>query len=308
MSATRIAVSGATGLVGSRLLPSLRQHGHELLRLVRHRTDRLDEVYWNPETGEIDARRLEGLDVVVHLAGKPLDGERWTPEVKQAVYASRVTGTALISGTLARLGVRPNLLVAASATDYYAFSSSPTSEADGQPGSGFVSEMCQAWEGATVAAGEAGIRVVNIRIPSVLAAAGHSVLAAFLPAFRVGLGFTLGSGKQLMCFIALDDMVRAIEHIFDHRELAGPVNVLAPEPVTNAEFARTLAEVLRRPRFLRVPRWVLRLAMGEVADAICEGDANLRPAKLTATGFQFLYPDISSALRHELSREARPLG
>jgi uncharacterized protein (TIGR01777 family) len=308
MSAMRIAVSGATGLVGSRLLPSLRQQGHELLRLVRHRTDRPDEVYWNPETGEIDAGRLEGLDVVVHLAGKPLDAERWTPEVKQAVYASRVAGTTLISGALARRGARPNLLVAASATDYYAFSSSPTSEADGRPGRGFVSEMCQAWEGATAAAREAGIRVVNVRIPSVLAATGHSILAAFLPAFRVGLGFTLGSGRQLMCFIALDDMVRAIEHILDHAELAGPVNVLAPEPVTNAEFARALARVLRRPRFLRVPRWVLRLAMGEVADAICEGDANLRPAKLTATGFQFLYPDVSSALRHELSGPARPPG
>jgi len=271
-----------------------------LLRLVRHRTDRPDEVYWNPETREIDAKRLEGLDVVVHLAGKPLDGERWTPEVKQAVYASRVTGTTLISETLGRLGARPNLLIAASATDYYAFSSSPTSEADGRPGSGFVSEMCQAWEGATVAAREAGIRVVNVRIPSALAATGHSVLAAFLPLFRVGLGFTLGSGKQLMCFVALDDMVRAIEHIVDHTELSGPVNVLAPEPVTNAEFAHALAGVLHRPMFLRVPRWVLRLAMGEVADAICEGDANLRPAKLTATGFQFLCPDIRSALRHEL--------
>ena len=161
--------------------------------------------------------------------------------------------------------------------------------------------MCQGWERATVPACRAGIRVVNVRIPSVLAATGHSVLAAFLPLFRAGLGFTLGSGKQLMCFVALDDMVRAVEHIVDHEELAGPVNVLAPQPVTNAEFARALASLLHRPAFLRLPRWVLRLAMGEVADAICEGDANLRPAKLTETGFQFLCPDISSALKHELS-------
>ena len=300
MSGTRIAVSGATGLIGSRLLPSLRERGHEVLRLVRRTTELPDEVYWNPETGEIDAGKLEGLHAVVHLAGKPLDGERWTPKVKEAVYASRVAGTRLISETLARLEARPALLVAASATDYYAFSAAPTSEGHGQPGTGFVSEMCQAWEAATVATCRAGIRTVNIRIPSVLAASGHSLLAAFLPLFRLGLGPTLGSGSQLMCFIALDDMVRAIEHIIDCEELAGPVNVLAPEPVTNREFARALAGILRRPTFLRVPRWLLRLAMGEVADAILEGDANLRPAKLTATGFRFLYPDITSALRHEL--------
>jgi hypothetical protein len=303
MTEKRIVVSGASGLIGSRLLPSLRERGDQVIPLVRKRSpDHPEEILWDPQKGEIEASRLEGVDVVIHLAGKPLDEERWTPKVKDAIVASRVEGTALISRTLATLKTLPRLLITASATDYYAPSSSPTGETEGRPGTGFVAEMCQAWEAAASAAREAGIRVVHIRIPSVLAAHGHSVLAAFLPLFKVGLGPTLGTGRQLMCFIALDDMVRAIEHIINREELAGPVNVLAPKPVTNAEFAGALAKVLGRPTFLRVPGWLLRLAMGEVADAILEGDADLRPAKLTATGFQFLYPDLTSALRHELSR------
>jgi uncharacterized protein (TIGR01777 family) len=302
MSGKRIAVSGASGLIGSRLVPSLRERGDHVVRLVRSRSpERADGIFWDPRTGEIDASRLEGMDAVVHLAGKPLDEERWTPKVKEAIVASRVEGTAVISRTLARLGAPPRLLITASATDYYAPSSSPIGEEDGPPGTGFVAAMCQAWEAAASAACQAGIRVVHIRIPSVLAGHGHSVLAAFLPLFRLGLGPTLGNGKQRMCFIALDDMVRAIEHIIDHEDLEGPVNVLTPEPVTNAEFARVLAGVLGRPTFLRVPRWLLRLAMGEVAEAILEGDSDLRPVKLTASGFRFLWPDITSAVRHELS-------
>jgi len=254
-----------------------------------------------PSAKDIEADRLEALDALVHLAGKPLDDERWTPKVKEAIYASRIEGTRLISETLARLHTPPRLLISASATDYYAFSATPVGEDDGKPGRGFVSEMCQAWERATDAAKKAGIRVVNIRIPSVLAKDGHSVLAALLPLYRMGLGPILGTGRQLMCFVARDDMVGAIEYIMVHEELYGPVNVSAPEPVTNAEFARTLSRVLQKPRFLRVPRPVLRLAMGEVADALLEGDANLRPVKLAASGFSFLFPDLESALRHELA-------
>ncbi len=301
----RIAVSGASGLIGSRLVPALRRHGHHAFPLVRTRGgDGIDEVYWNPETEEIEATKLEGLDVVIHLAGKPLDGARWTPKIKEAIYASRVEGTALISRTLARLERRPRVLITASATDFYAASSSPTDEANGRPGAGFVSEMCRDWEVAAAPAREAGIRVVHIRIPSVLAAEGHSILAAFLPLFKAGLGPTLGNGKQLMSFIALDDMVRGIEYIIDREDLAGPVNVLAPKPVTNAQFARALAGVVGRPTFLKVPGWLLRLIMGEVADAVLEGDADLRPTKLTEAGFQFLYPDIASALRHELALDS----
>ena len=302
MDGRRIAISGASGLIGSKLTLSLRERGDEVIALVRHRCkDHASEIFWDPQTGEIEAAKLKGLDAVIHLAGKPLDEQRWTPKVKAAIWASRVNGTALISRTLAGLETPPRLLITASATDFYAPSSLPTSEADGRPGTGFVSEMCQAWEAAAAPAAAAGIRIVHLRIPSVLAAEGHSVLAAFLPLFKRGLGPILGDGRQLMCFIARDDLVRAIEHIIEREDLVGPVNVLAPAPVTNAEFARTLAAVLGRRRFLRIPRGVLRVAMGEVANAIVEGDANLRPAKLSATGFRFLCPDITSALRHELA-------
>jgi hypothetical protein len=300
-----VAVSGASGLIGSRLVGALRERGDEVFSLVRRRAcGAPDEVFWNPETGEIEAARLEGADVVVHLAGKPLDGERWTAAVKEAIRASRVRGTALLSETLAHLERPPGLLITASATDYYAPTSEPTGEAAGQPGHGFVSEMCQAWEAACAPARARGIRVVNLRISSVLAGDGHGMLTTFLPLFKLGLGPTFGSGKQLMCFIARDDLIRAIEHIIAHREVEGPVNILTPQPVTNRDFARALAHVLHRPTFMRVPGAVLRAAMGEVADAVLEGDANLRPEKLTSSGFQFLYPDITSALRHELALEA----
>jgi hypothetical protein len=258
------------------------------------------DVYWNHETGEIDAARLEGLDGVIHLAGKALDGERWTPAVKEAVYASRVKGTALISDALARLKTPPRLLISASATDYYAESEAPIGEAEGKPGRGYVPEMCQDWEAATEAARQAGIRVVLIRIPSVLASSGHSLLAAMLPMFKLGLGFVLGNGRQLMCFIALDDLVRAIQHIIVCEQMAGPVNVLAPRPVTNREFAKALGRVLHRPVLLRVPAFLLRWGMGEVAEAILAGDTWLRPDKLLASGFRFDFPDIAGALRHEL--------
>jgi uncharacterized protein (TIGR01777 family) len=211
------------------------------------------------------------MDVVIHLAGRPLDEQRWTQKVRDAVYASRVRGADLICRTLARLNARPRLLISASATDCYADSPAPIGEPEGRPGKGYVPEMCRDWEAATAPARDAGIRVVSIRIPSVPASVGHSILAAFLPLFRLGLGPVLGSGKQLMCFIARDDLIRAIEHIMACDQIVGPVNGLAPAPVTNEESARTLGRIPHRPAFLMVPAFILRLVMGEVAEAILGG-------------------------------------
>jgi uncharacterized protein (TIGR01777 family) len=298
----KIAITGASGLIGSKLMTALQERGDTVCRLVRQRpAGNSPDIYWNYELREIDAARLEALDAVIHLAGKPLDEQRWTPAVKEAIYASRIKGTAFISETLARLNTPPRLFISASATDYYAESEIPIGEAEGKPGKGFVAEMCRDWEAATDAARRAGIRVVSIRIPSVLASNGHSILAAFLPLFRRGLGTILGSGKQLMCFVARDDMIRAIDHIMVCDQIVGPVNVLTPEPVTQEEFARVLGRILHRPVFLKIPGFILRLAMGEVADAILAGDAHLQPEKLQATGFHFDFPDIEGALRHELS-------
>ena len=300
----KIAISGASGLIGSKLAMQFVRRGYSVHRLVRSKpADSSPDIYWNYETGEIDALRLEGMDVVIHLAGKPLDEQRWTPDVKKAVYVSRITGTTLISKTLAQLSNPPRLLISASATDYYADSETPIGEAEGRPGKGYLPEMCRDWEAATDSARQAGIRVVSIRIPSVLAADGHSILAAFLPLFRYGVGPVLGSGKQLMCFISRDDLIRAIEHIIACEQIVGPVNVLAPEPVTNREFAKTPGRILHRPVFVRIPAFVLRLAMGEVAEAILAGDTRLKPEKLLATGFRFDHPTLESALRHELSQK-----
>ena len=298
----RIVISGASGLIGSKLVESLNQEGDAVSRLVRDRTnDSPDRIFWNPLTKEIERQRLEGTDVFIHLAGKALDEQRWTPRVKKEIYASRIDGTKFISETIGQLESPPHLVISASATDYYAFSADPTGEEDGRPGHGFVSEMCQDWEHATDPAQKAGIRVVHIRIASVLAKDGHGILTGLLPLFRKGLGPVLGNGKQFMCFIARDDIVRAIQHIIDHNELCGPVNMLAPQPVTNKEFASILSRLVHRPQFLHIPGPILRLAMGEIADALLEGDANLRPKKLIASGFQFRWPDLESALRHELS-------
>ncbi len=306
MQTRKIAVSGASGLIGSKLVTSLERQGHSVSRLVRRKpVGGSGDIYWNYEAREIDTTRLEGIDVVIHLAGKPLDEQRWTPKIKAAVYDSRIKGTTFLSESLARLAKPPQLLISASATDYYAESDGTIGESDGQPGHGFVSEMCQDWEAATEAARRAGIRVVLIRIPSVLAAEGHSLLGAFLPLFKRGLGFVLGNGRQLMCFITRDDMIRAIEHIMVCEQIVGPVNVLAPEVVSNREFAKTLGRILHRPVFLRIPAFVLRVAMGEVAEAILAGDTRLRPDKLLATGFRFESPDIDSSLRHELVQEQK---
>ncbi len=298
----RVAISGASGLIGSKLVESLNQKGDTVICLIRNRAEESpDRIFWDPSQKEIEAKRLDGTDVFVHLAGKPLDEERWTPRVKEEIYASRVGGTKFISATISHLRVPPRLFISASATDYYAFSADPIGEDDGKPGRGFVSEMCQDWEDASDSAQKAGIRTVCIRIASVLSKGGHGILAALLPLFRKGLGPVFGTGKQLMCFIARDDMVRAIQHIIDHNELCGPVNMSAPQPVSNTEFANILSRVVRRPRFLRVPGSILRFAKGEVADALLEGDANLRPKKLLGSGFEFNWPDLESALRHELS-------
>jgi len=300
MSGMRIAISGASGLIGSRLRGAFESEGDEVLRLVRHHSDDAGEVFWDPATGEIEGERLEGLDVVIHLAGKPLDEQRWNDEVKRAVWASRIDGTALLCTTLATLQRPPRVLISASATDYYAASAAPIGESDGRPGTGFVSEMCRAWEQATEPARAAGIRVVTIRIPSVLGGSGHSIDGALQPLCRRGLGPVFGSGRQLVCFISCDDLVRAVQHIIADDRLEGPVNVIAPAPVTFKTLVRTLSGILGRRTYVRVPGVVLRLIMGEVAGEFLEGDANLRPERLEASGFRHLYPDVEAALRHEL--------
>jgi uncharacterized protein (TIGR01777 family) len=243
---------------------------------------------------------LQGVDAVVHLAGESI-AQRWTPESKARILQSRTSGTRLLSESFARLTPPPRVFICASAIGYYGNRGDEVLTEQSPPGSGFLAEVCREWEAACEPAVRGGIRVVNLRTGMVLSAAG-GVLPRMLFPFRVGLGGKIGSGRQYMSWIALDDLVGVIIHALTCDRLAGPVNAVAPNPVTNLEFTRTSGRVLRRPTFLAVPAWAARLAFGEMADALLLASARVTPARLAASGFVFRYAELESALRHVLKR------
>jgi uncharacterized protein (TIGR01777 family) len=295
----RFVISGASGLVGRNLVAFLESGGHRVQQLVR-RPPRpgTDEVRWDPGTGEIDADALEGADVAVHLAGESIAAGRWTPARKAAIRDSRVAGTRLLAATLARLRRPPRALLSASAIGYYGTRDQPVTE-DDAPGTGFLPDVCQAWEAATRPAADAAIRVVHLRLGIVLSAAGGA-LAKMLPPFRLGLGGAVGGGRQAMSWIALDDVVGAIHHLAFADEVAGPVNLVAPDSVTNAEFTHTLGHVLHRPAIVPLPAVAVRLLFGEMGDALLLEGAHVEPARLEQASFRFLHPELEGALRAEL--------
>jgi uncharacterized protein (TIGR01777 family) len=299
----RIAISGASGLVGSQLVPFLRTGGHDVFRLVRRQPTTADEIFWDPAAGRIDAAALEGMDAVIHLAGVSIAGGRWTASRKAAIADSRVQGTRLLAETLARLEQPPRVLVSASAIGYYGDAGSATLTEQAPAGSGFLAGVVQAWEEATAPAASAGIRVVLPRFGIVLAGAG-GLLARLAPAYRFGLGGPLGSGKQFMSWIALDDVLGVLLKAIADDRLAGPVNAVAPHPVTNHDFAQTLGRVLGRPAVLRAPAAALRLAADELADELLLVSQRARPARLEEADFSFAFPTLEDALRQELGRFA----
>jgi uncharacterized protein (TIGR01777 family) len=295
----RIVITGSSGLIGSNLAAFLTSGGHTVIRLVRREPDAgRNEAFWDPATGKIDAAAIEGADAVVHLAGESIAARRWSRAVKERILRSREDGTTLLSRTLARLNHRPHVLISASAMGYYGLNPEGLLDEGSGPGEGFLAEVCRAWEAATEPARQAGIRVVTPRIGAVLSAAGGA-LAMMLPAYRWGLGGVMGSGRQPMSWIALDDLVGVIHYLL-FTEISGPVNAVSPNTVTNAEFTRTLGAVLRRPTVLRVPGAAIRLALGEMGDALLLRAARVVPSALLAGGFRFLYPDLEKTLRHEL--------
>lgn len=301
----QVLVSGASGLIGSALVPLLTTGGHEVVRLVRRRPRRGEAaVEWDPERGVKDASRLEGLDAVVHLAGEGVAEGRWTVERKSRIRLSRVHGTRLLAEALAGLKRPPRVLVSASAIGVYGDRGDETLEERSSPGLGFLAEVGQDWEAAATPAAAAGVRVVLPRFGIVLSPRGGALARMLLP-FRLGAGGRVGSGRQWMSWVALDDAVTAVLHALATPGLSGPVNVVAPEPVTNAEFARTLARVLGRPALAPVPAFAARLAFGEMADALLLASQRVAPARLLATGFEFRQPRLEPALRHLLGRPAR---
>jgi len=301
----RVAVTGSTGLIGTALCAALRQAGDEVVPVVRG-TPRPGELPWDPVAGEIDTAGLEGLDAVVHLAGAGIGDARWSEARKRLIRESRVAGTRLLAGALARLERPPAVLVSGSAIGWYGNrGDEPCTEASPPPAApDFLAEVCRDWEAATAPAEAAGIRVVHLRTGIVLARQGGALARLVLP-FRLGLGGRTGSGAQWMSWIALDDEIGAIRHILVTDALTGPVNATAPNPVTNLEFTRTLARVLGRPALLPTPLLPLRLRYGAelVQHLLVEGQRVL-PEKLLSSGYAFRHPELEGALRAILARPA----
>ncbi|MCH7744674.1 MAG: TIGR01777 family protein [Chloroflexi bacterium] len=296
-----ILVTGSSGFIGSALVPLLVEEGHSIVRLVRRQpSPGSHEVRWNPETGSIDADALTGIDAAVHLAGENLADKRWTPMQKARIRDSRVNGTRLLAETLARLEPRPKVLVSASAVGYYGDRGDEILIEDSRPGADFLAEATEAWEAAAQPAARAGIRVVNLRSAMTLYPTGGP-LKRMLPPFRMGLGGKLGSGRQFMSWVSLQDSVRVFHHALITDSLEGPVNVTSPSAITNAEFTKALGRALSRPAPFTVPPFVLRIMFGEVADALL-GSARMDPAKLLATGFVFQHIELESALREMLQK------
>jgi len=300
----KIVVSGSTGLVGSALTPVLTSLGHDVVPLVRRRPAAGERVLaWDPERGMIDCDGLEGIDVAIHLAGENVFG-RWSPAKKQRIRESRVQGTRLLSDALAGLTRPPKTLLAASAIGYYGDRGDEAVSEWSAPGEDFLAYVSRDWEGATTPAARAGIRVVNMRFGVVLTTAGGA-LAKMLPPFRLGLGGRVGSGNQYVSWIMLDDALNAIVHGLATPRLVGPVNLTAPNPVTNREFARTLGKVLRRPAVLTVPTFALRIAFGAEGAAMLLSGQRVLPGCLQASGFQFRFDTLEPALRHLLAPSER---
>jgi uncharacterized protein (TIGR01777 family) len=303
-----VAVTGSTGLIGTALVRRLTAEGHRTLRLTRSPPTGPDQSRWDPMGGHLDAEALARADAVVHLAGRGIgDGLRWTRKVKQEILQSRIRGTRLLASAMAEAAGSggPRVLVCASGIHSYGDGGDAVLTESSRPGSGFLAEVVRQWEAAADPARAAGLRVVHIR-NGIVQAAKAPVLARQLPLFRLGLGGRLGSGRQWWSWIALDDTVGLYRHALLSDDLEGPVNGTAPNPVTNAEHAATLARVLGRPGLLAVPEFALRLLLGELAEELLFASLRVQPAAAQASGYEFRFPELEAALRHLLHRPSRP--
>ncbi len=296
----KVLISGATGLIGSALIPELESGGHQTTRLTRSPVSSGD-VGWDPSSGRIDASRLEGHDAVVHLAGENIGAGRWTPEKKRRILESRREGTRLLAETIAGLSESPEVMVSASAVGYYGDRGDELLREDSEPGWDFLAEVCKAWEAAADPAREAGIRVVHPRNGIVLSTEGGA-LARTLPIFKLGGGGRIGSGRQWWSWVAIDDVAGAYVHALTDDSVEGPINVASPNPLTNADYTRVLGKILNRPTFLPLPAPAARLMLGEVADALLLASQRIEPAKLKESGYEFRYPELEGALRHLIGR------
>ena len=297
----KVLVTGATGLVGSALVPVLTANGHEVFRLTRSEAKLANDIHWNPTSRDLPKARLEGLDAVVHLAGENIAASRWTNKVKERLRFSRVDTTKFLCDARAELQHPPKILVCASAFGYYGQRGAEILTESTSPGTGFLADLCRDWEAACEPARKMGMRVVNLRIGVILSPKGGA-LAKMLTPFRMGVGGVIGSGRQYWSWISIDDVVEAIHTSLTNSHLSGPVNATAPTPVTNADFTKTLGTVLGRPTIFPMPAFAARLALGEMADDLLLGSARVMPNRLSEANFQFQHPKLEGALRFLLGR------
>ncbi|TKT00432.1 TIGR01777 family oxidoreductase [Streptomyces lasalocidi] len=295
----RIAVAGASGLIGNALVRSLTADGHEVRRLVRRAARGPQEVCWDPEREYVDAAGLAGCDAVVNLAGAGVGDRRWSEAYKKRIHDSRVLGTRALARAVAALDEPPRVLVNGSAMGIYGETGERIADEDAPPGRGFLPELCVEWEAAAAPAEEAGVRTAFARTGLVVARQGGAWGRLF-PLFKAGLGGRMGDGRQYWSYIALHDEVAAIRHLLDRDDLSGPFNLTAPEPLTNREITEAMGRVLGRPTVFAVPAPVLRTVLGEMAGDVL-GSARVVPRRLLESGFRFAYPGIDDAIRAALA-------
>lgn len=296
--ALTIAVTGSSGFIGSVLLPFLTTGGHLVRRVVRG-TPRGDDIEWDPVAGTLDARALDGVDAVIHLAGENLAAGRWTESRRRRIVESRATGTRTLAEAIARARRTPAVLVSASAIGAYGSRGEEPLDELSRTGQGFLADVCRQWERATEPAREAGTRVVTPRFGVVLSPGGGA-LAKMLPAFRAGGGARLGDGRQWMSVVSIDDLIGAVHHLLMHGAAVGPANVVSREPIRNVDFTRMLAHQLGRPALLTAPAPALRIALGQLADETLLTSQRIFPRRLEETGYEFRHPTPAEALAHVL--------
>jgi uncharacterized protein (TIGR01777 family) len=299
MSPMRILVSGASGPIGAALLRSLKAQGSAVTRWVRNSATGNDQIVWDPSR-PLSPDSVSGFDAVIHLAGESIVG-RWTDAKKRRILDSRSQGTGHLAEAVAKASQPPRVFISASAVGFYGNRGDEVLSEDSASGEGFAAEICRQWEAATQPAAKAGIRTAQMRIGVVMSADGGA-LPKMLTPFRLGLGGRLGNGRQWWTWVSVRDVVGAIQHVLNHNSLSGPVNAVAPNPVTNAEFTRILASVLNRPAIFPIPAFAVRMIFGEMGEELFLGSQRVEPTKLAASGYQFQHPDLKNALKEILQR------
>lgn len=296
----KIAITGSSGFAGSSLIPFLESNGHEVTKIVRSKSDDGDTgINWVPENKDWHTAFAGGLDVVIHLAGENIASDKWTREKKMEILNSRVFGTRSLCESILKLDKPPGIVICASAVGFYGDRGDEVLTESSVKGELFFSKVCEKWEAETASVSEAGIRVVNLRFGMILSSKGGA-LPEMLTAFKKGMAGKLGSGKQYVSWIVLEDALMAIQHVLTNDSMHGPVNVTSPQSVTNKVFTKTLGKIIKRPTFMPVPAFSVRLAFGEIADEVLLASVRVKPEKLLDSGFQFKYPELDEALRSVL--------